>query len=99
MCRPKTGVSAGALTATLAACDVDMAVRRRAAPGEKSEARLTAKVALTPTAQASVDLAYALTLEKDLYNRKGGLAGAPPAPSSALHSRLVDAPRQACGAR
>jgi hypothetical protein len=26
--------------------------------------------------QASVDLAYALTLEEDLYNRPGGLAGA-----------------------
>jgi hypothetical protein len=30
---PKTGVSAGALTATLAACDVDMAVRREPRSG------------------------------------------------------------------
>ena len=33
-------------------------------------------LALCACAQASVDLAYALTLEKDLYNRAGGLAGA-----------------------
>ncbi len=45
----QSGVSAGALTATLAACDVDLA--------------------------ASVDLAYALTLENGIYDRKGGLAG------------------------
>lgn len=44
-----SGVSAGALTTVLAACEVDL--------------------------QSSVDLAYSLTLQADLYNRSGGLAG------------------------
>ena len=89
--RRQTGASAGALTATLAACDVDLRVRARRSGASAAQAdaagrhtrrharalRDTAFVMLRRArAQASVDLAYGLTLEKDLYNRPGGLAGA-----------------------
>jgi len=89
---PQTGVSAGALTATLAACDVDMRVRDR-------KPRLATDRALTPP-QASVDLAYALTLEMDLYKRKGGLAGVwGPLIKRWLHELLPEDAASVCSGR